>query len=135
MRGIQLVIDCAPRVIKGALDERISCAPGERLVRAEVSPVPDEPSPPEVAASSESGGLSTPVAIGPYRLVEELGRGGQGVVYLAEHESEHTKVALKILDGLSLQNEATLARFRREAFTAAAVEHPGICGIAEAGID
>ncbi len=73
--------------------------------------------------------------IGPYRLHEELGRGGQGVVWLAEDTRLGRKVALKLLTGLGPGAESHLARFKREAALAARVDHPGICGVHDTGIE
>ncbi|HYC77923.1 MAG TPA: serine/threonine-protein kinase [Planctomycetota bacterium] len=73
--------------------------------------------------------------IGGYRVLRELGRGGQGVVYLAERASDGERVALKVLDGLASQHGRTLERFRREAQAAAAMRHPGICRLVEAAVD
>ncbi len=53
--------------------------------------------------------------LGPYRLIKELGRGGQGIVWLAEDTRLGRKVALKVLSGLGPDAEGHLARFRREA--------------------
>ncbi len=92
------------------------------------------PTEPEAFAPHDSR-ASIPISVGPYRLIKELGRGGQGVVYLATPESGGAKVALKVLDGLSSQQEPALARFRREAFAAASIKHPGICGVVEVGVD
>jgi serine/threonine protein kinase/formylglycine-generating enzyme required for sulfatase activity len=72
--------------------------------------------------------------IGPYRPLRELGRGGQGVVYLAEDERLRRKVALKVLYGFGSESESSLARFRREAEVASKLQHPGICGVYEAGV-
>ena len=71
--------------------------------------------------------------IGHYKLVSELGRGGQGVVYLAEDTRLHRQVALKVLTNVALVSDDTLRRFEREAEVASRLEHPGICGIYEAG--
>jgi len=72
--------------------------------------------------------------VGPYRLVRELGRGGQGVVYLAEDTRLHRPVALKVLTGLGSTSEDSVARFRREAEVASRLDHPGICTIYDAGV-
>lgn len=66
---------------------------------------------------------------GPYRLLEQIGRGGQGVVYLAQDTRLERRVALKILSGTG----AGLDRFRREAEIASRLDHPGICTVYEAG--
>ena len=73
--------------------------------------------------------------IGPYRLLEELGRGGQGVVWLAEDTRLGRRVALKVLTGLGPGAEMHLARFRREAALASKLDHPGICGVHDTGIE
>ncbi len=71
--------------------------------------------------------------IGRYKLLEELGHGGQGYVYLAEDEKLHRQVALKILiGGYNLSSSAKL-RFEREAEAASKLDHPGIARVFEIG--
>ncbi|MFT5052566.1 MAG: WD40 repeat protein/serine/threonine protein kinase, partial [Chlamydiales bacterium] len=72
--------------------------------------------------------------VGAYRVLRELGRGGQGRVVLAEDSRIARRVALKILDGLFVSEERR-ERFRREAEVIARLSHPGICTIHEADID
>ncbi len=71
---------------------------------------------------------------GDYRIVRELGRGGQAVVFLAVHEPLGREVALKLLLGLGSRSDVVLARFRREAMMASRLDHPGICTVYEAGL-
>ncbi|MDX1382196.1 MAG: protein kinase [Thermoanaerobaculia bacterium] len=71
-------------------------------------------------------------AIGPYRLIGELGRGGMGVVYEAEDERLGRRVALKVLRGLGNKDHAE-ARFQRESRAAAALDHPNICALHDIG--
>ncbi|MCB9891468.1 MAG: serine/threonine protein kinase [Planctomycetes bacterium] len=74
--------------------------------------------------------------IGPYRLLRELGRGGQAIVYLAVHRSLGRRVALKILRrnaAIDLGSESEFRRFRREASVASRLDHPAICSVYEAG--
>ena len=71
--------------------------------------------------------------IGPFRILGELGHGGQGQVYLAEDTRTRAHVALKVLSALGGAHEDALIRFRREADIASKINHKGICAIHEIG--
>jgi serine/threonine protein kinase len=74
-----------------------------------------------------------PTRVGPYRIVRELGRGGMGVVYLAEQEKPAREVALKVLRPGGTAPGA-LRRFELEAESLARLHHPGIAAIYDAGV-
>lgn len=73
--------------------------------------------------------------ISHYRIVQKLGRGGMGEVYLAEDKHLGRKVAIKFLPAEVATNENARQRQVREAQTAATLDHPNICAIYEVGQD
>jgi serine/threonine protein kinase len=64
--------------------------------------------------------------IGKYKVLERLGFGGTGTVYLCEHLMVHRKVAIKVLPATKADNPAALGRFYREARAAGILEHPNL---------
>ncbi|HKS08719.1 MAG TPA: protein kinase, partial [Pyrinomonadaceae bacterium] len=81
-----------------------------------------------VLLSAETGRV-----IGPYRIVERLGAGGMGEVYLAHDTRLSRLVALKLLPVYFASDAARLRRFQSEARAASALNHPNILTIYEVG--
>jgi serine/threonine-protein kinase len=64
--------------------------------------------------------------LGPYRILNQIGAGGMGQVFLAEHAQMRRRVALKVLPPRQAEDPASVERFYREARAAAALDHPNI---------
>ena len=71
--------------------------------------------------------------LGPYRLLDQIGQGGMGMVYLAEHAALKRKVAIKVLSREQAENPAAIDRFQREARAASALCHPNIMRVHHVG--
>jgi tRNA A-37 threonylcarbamoyl transferase component Bud32 len=88
----------------------------------------------------QAGGAAeqSPVQLGDFRILREVGRGGMGVVYEAEQISLKRRVALKVLRFGAVADETAMQRFQREAETVARLHHTSIVPIfaigAEAGV-
>ncbi len=102
-----------------------------RLVPA-IAAVSDLRNCPEDSATE---GLPIPETLGGFRILRQLGRGGMGVVYLAEQIGLGRRVAVKVLPFATLLDQRQLERFRNEARAAAMLRHPAIVGVHAVGCE
>jgi serine/threonine protein kinase/formylglycine-generating enzyme required for sulfatase activity len=82
---------------------------------------------------SDASPLKNGMLLGDFRIIEQLGRGGMGVVYLAEQVSLKRRVALKILPQHLVINERARERFRREILSLARLRHKHLVPVHQAG--
>jgi serine/threonine protein kinase len=73
-----------------------------------------------------------PELIGPYRIGQEIGKGGMGVVYQAEQKNPQRRVALKVIK-LGMDTAQVVARFEQERQALAILDHPNIAKVLDAG--
>ncbi len=91
---------------------------------------------PTVAGEEEESGEDDPIIgteVGPYKVLQRLGEGGYGIVYLAEQRQPvNRRVALKVIK-LGMDTKQVIARFEAERQALAMMEHPNIAKVLDAG--
>src|SRR5262245_39230185 len=91
------------------------------------------------AGGDDSGAGKAPdpgaplISLPGYRVIEEVQRGGQGVVYAAIQESTRRKVAIKVLRHGPFADRSEMARFEREAELLGRLRHPNIVAVHDRG--
>lgn len=73
--------------------------------------------------------------LGPYRVLDQIGQGGMGTVFLGEHINFKRKVAIKVLSREQAESTEAVERFQREARASAALCHPNIMRVHHAGFE
>jgi eukaryotic-like serine/threonine-protein kinase len=86
-----------------------------------------------IMAETQGSGEGVGSMVGPYKLLEEIGEGGFGLVYMAEQEHPiRRRVAIKIIK-LGLETNQVIARFEQERQALAMMDHPHIARVLDAG--
>ena len=112
--------------------ELAACLDGLEFIH-NVAPQLAEPAPKQSTASASE--IRPTAALGDYRIIREVGRGGMGVVYEAEQLSLARRVALKVLPFAAMMDPRQLARFKTEAQAAAHLDHTNIVSVYSVGCE
>jgi tetratricopeptide (TPR) repeat protein/predicted Ser/Thr protein kinase len=118
---------CRQKLVQASRRETAGAAPAPPNPET-ARPLHSTPAGPAAAAPG-----NMPEQFGRYRILQKLGQGGMGAVYLAEDTQLDRKVALKVPRFLPEEDAEALERFGREARAAAMLEHPNLCPIYDVG--
>lgn len=86
-----------------------------------------------LTALHESDALEGKIIAGRYLVLRQLGEGGMGQVYLAEHVRIKRKSALKVMRPALAADPDAISRFNREALNASRIDHPNVASIFDFG--
>jgi tetratricopeptide (TPR) repeat protein len=137
------LVECDPAVRRARME--VACA-GDRELLREVSSLldHDDPASPDSiegvlaqaahdVVTARDGIRAIPVAIGRFRILDKLGEGGMGEVFLAEDTTLGRRVALKLPAAPLAGDSDARERLQREARAAATLNHPHVCVVHEVG--
>ncbi len=116
--------------LQGACPDAATLARVTALLESHRAGFALRPSSTEATAQPESPDLR----IGSFHIVKEIGRGGMGIVYLAEDTQLDRQVALKVLGPELLRSPQAVAHLQREAKLSAALTHPGVVQVFQFGL-
>jgi serine/threonine-protein kinase len=125
-----LALGTAGTVIVAAVAERRERQSLRAMFAADAPDVVDR-----VLTDDARAPIAPSAIVAGYRIEEPIGRGGMGVVYRATQLALERQVALKLITPDRAAEPDFRARFRRESLTAAAIEHPNVIPVYEAGDD
>lgn len=113
----------------------VAAGPPQPLEPTLALPTFPPPQPAGVAQRRSSSSLwkTLPADFGGYELLEEIGRGGMGVVYKARHKSLQAPVAIKMIRSSQWASDEEVRRFYQEARAAAGLSHPNIIQVHDVG--